>query len=60
MLNCSSISIKVPSETIEITDMVEPLLKYDPEITKQRKGNIMARARMIVLYDRSEAFQADW
>ena len=48
---------KTPSETIEITDMVEPLLKYDPEITKQRKGNIMARARMIVLYDRSEAFR---
>src|SRR5512138_656364 len=47
---------KVPSETIEITDMVEPLLKYDPQITKQRKGNIMARERMVVLYDRSEAF----
>lgn len=48
---------KTPSETIEITDMVEPLLKYDPQITKQRKGNIMARERMIVLYDRSEAFR---
>src|SRR5512141_1171785 len=24
---------KAPSETIEITDMVEPLLKYDPQIT---------------------------
>jgi NAD+ synthase len=46
-----------PSETIEITDMVEPLLKYDPQITKQRKGNIMARERMVVLYDRSEAFR---
>lgn len=48
---------KTPSETIEITDMVEPLLQYDSGITKQRKGNIMARARMIVLYDRSEAFR---
>jgi len=48
---------KVPSETIEITAMVEPLLVYDPEITKQRKGNIMARERMVVLYDRSEAFK---
>lgn len=48
---------KVPSETIEITEMVEPLLRYDPEITKQRKGNIMARERMVVLYDRSEAFR---
>lgn len=48
---------QTPSETIEITDMVEPLLRYDPEISKQRKGNIMARERMIVLYDRSEAFR---
>jgi NAD+ synthase len=48
---------KTSSETIEITDMVEPLLKYDPQITKQRKGNIMARERMIILYDRSEAFR---
>ena len=49
---------KTPSETIEITDMVEPLFARDPQITKQRKGNIMARTRMIVLYDRSEAFKA--
>jgi len=48
---------KVPSETIEITNMVEPLFVYDPEMTKQRKGNIMARERMVVLYDRSEAFR---
>lgn len=48
---------QTPSETIEITDMVEPLLRYDPGITKQRKGNIMARERMVVLYDRSEAFR---
>ncbi|HSB01173.1 MAG TPA: NAD+ synthase, partial [Anaerolineales bacterium] len=47
---------QAPSETIEITAMVEPLLQYDPQITKQRKGNIMARERMVVLYDRSEAF----
>jgi NAD+ synthase len=48
---------KVPSETIEITEMVEPLIARDPEISKQRKGNTMARARMIVLYDQSEVFK---
>jgi len=48
---------KVQSETIDITDMVEPLLAHDPQITKQRKGNIMARSRMIVLYDQSAVFQ---
>jgi NAD+ synthase len=48
---------KVQHETLEITDMVEPLFKKDPNITKLRMGNIMARARMIVLYDKSEAFK---
>lgn len=46
-----------PSETVEITDMVEPLFALDPGMSKQRKGNIMARERMIVLYDRSETFK---
>lgn len=48
---------KVPNETIEITDMVEPLFARDLQISKQRKGNIMARSRMIVLYDQSEIFK---
>jgi NAD+ synthase len=47
---------QVRGETIEITDMVDPLIARDPEMSKVRKGNIMARARMIVLYDQSEAF----
>lgn len=47
----------VPSKTIEITDMVEPLFKLDPAINNMRKGNIMARERMIVLYDQSEVFK---
>ncbi len=47
----------IPSKTIEITDMVEPLFKFDPEMSKLRKGNIMARARMIVIYDQSEVFK---
>ena len=48
---------KVQNETIEITEMVEPLIEREPEISKQRKGNIMARSRMIVLYDQSEVFK---
>jgi len=48
---------KVRSETIEITDMVEPLFGRDPQISKQRRGNIMARSRMIILYDQSEVFK---
>jgi len=49
---------QVKSETIDISDMVNPLIKHDPNITNVRKGNIMARARMIVLYDQSEVFKA--
>lgn len=48
---------RLPSETIEITGMVEPLVNHDPKMSEKRKGNIMARSRMIVLYDRSEAFK---
>lgn len=47
----------IPSKTIEITEMVEPLFKLDPQISKMRMGNIMARERMIVLYDQSEVFK---
>ena len=47
----------VQSKTIEITDMVEPLFKLDPQISKMRMGNIMARERMVVLYDQSEVFK---
>jgi NAD+ synthase len=48
---------EVQSETVDITEMVEPLFGRDSEISKQRKGNIMARQRMIVLYDQSEVFK---
>ena len=46
------------SETIDITGMVDPLIEHDSDMSKIRTGNIMARARMIVLYDQSEFFKA--
>jgi len=45
----------VQSETFEITGMVRPLLEGIAPGQEKRVGNIMARARMIVLYDRSAA-----
>ena len=50
------------SERVEITPMVEPMLELigpedDPALLV-RCGNVMARQRMIVLYDRSAAFDA--
>ena len=40
-------------EVMEITPMVEPLFDHDKNISSLRKGNIMARQRMIILYDYS-------
>ncbi|HZY43861.1 MAG TPA: NAD+ synthase, partial [Anaerolineae bacterium] len=49
-------ALGVSSETFDITDMADPLIDRTPGITEKRKGNIMARARMIVLYDRSAQY----
>ncbi len=46
-----------PIKTIPITGMVDALIESEPEISDMRKGNIMARLRMIVAYDQSEAFK---
>lgn len=46
----------VRSETVDITGLVEPLLATIPPNESKRRGNVMARARMIVWYDRSAAF----
>ncbi|MFN7210081.1 MAG: NAD+ synthase [Aggregatilineales bacterium] len=47
----------LPSLTIEITPMVQPLIDLFPDMDGVRKGNIMARQRMIVLYDQSAAWR---
>jgi NAD+ synthase len=51
-----------PTERVEITPMVEPMLELisaDDEAARNvRRGNVMARQRMIVLYDRSAAWDA--
>jgi NAD+ synthase len=50
------------TERIEITPMVEPMLDLisddDAASLNVRRGNVMARQRMIILYDRSAAFDA--
>jgi NAD+ synthase len=45
----------VKSLTVPITDMVDPLFEHFPDAGPIRRGNAMARARMIVLYDQSRA-----
>jgi NAD+ synthase len=54
------------TERVEITPMVEPMLELisdgdtpiRSDVLNVRRGNVMARQRMIVLYDRSAAFDA--
>ena len=50
-------ALGVQALTVPITGMVEPLFERFPDASPVRRGNIMARARMIVLYDQSEAFR---
>ena len=50
-------ALKIPSLTIPITPMADGLIEQFPEMSNMRKGNIMARCRMVTLYDQSEAFK---
>lgn len=50
-------ALGVQAVTFPITPMADPLIDSAPEMSSVRKGNIMARCRMIVLYDQSEAFR---
>lgn len=49
--------LSLATRVIEITPMVEPYLLHIPQDAR-RHGNVMARARMIVLYDQAEEFGA--
>jgi NAD+ synthetase len=40
-------------ETIEISDAVDGYLRVAPDADPRRKGNVMARMRMLVLFDQS-------
>jgi NAD+ synthase len=49
------------TELVDISPMVQPMLALipgDEDAALVRRGNVMARQRMIVLYDRSAAFDA--
>jgi NAD+ synthetase len=46
------------SRTIEITGAVDGYLAFEPDADARRRGNIMARTRMIVLFDQSAKHDA--
>lgn len=47
--------LSLPSITVDITGMADALITQFPDMSRLRKGNIMARCRMITLYDQSAA-----
>ena len=49
-------TLDIASRKIDITPMVEPLTNLFPDMSIRRRGNIMSRERMIILYDQSEEF----
>jgi len=46
----------VKDRMIAITEIVDPLFELLPDTTQLRRGNIMARVRMAILFDQSESF----
>ena len=46
----------LPHLSVPITELVDPLIQLFPDMSNLRRGNIMARTRMIVLYDQSMAW----
>jgi NAD+ synthetase len=46
------------SSTIDISAAVDGYLQFEPEADARRRGNVMARTRMIVLFDQSTKLDA--
>ncbi|MCP4572992.1 MAG: NAD+ synthase [bacterium] len=51
-------ALDLAAETVEITPMADAFLAAMPDADPVRCGNVMARCRMVVLYDRSAADDA--
>jgi len=55
-LLCESIGIR--HERVDISAMADGYLALEPKLDRLRRGNVLARCRMIVLYDRAAAEHA--
>lgn len=51
-------ALGVHARTIEITAAVDGYLQLEPEADARRRGNVMARTRMVVLFDQSAKLDA--
>lgn len=43
----------IQERLLDISDAVDGYLKHEPDASEQRRGNVMARTRMIALFDQS-------
>ena len=46
------------SQTVDISAAVDGYLQYEPDADGRRRGNVMARTRMLVLFDQSSKLNA--
>jgi NAD+ synthase len=51
-------ALGIQERTVEITDAVNGYLQFEPEADARRRGNVMARVRMVVLFDQSAKYNA--
>jgi NAD+ synthetase len=51
-------ALGIHARTIEITAAVEGYLQFEPDADARRRGNVMARTRMVVLFDQSAKLDA--
>jgi NAD+ synthase len=52
-------ALGIHSETVEITDMVDPLIAHTPDMTNLRRGNLMAHDRVVRSIGRAPGI-GDW
>ena len=51
-------ALGINERTIEITAAVDGYLQFEPDADARRRGNVMARTRMVVLFDQSAKLNA--
>lgn len=51
-------ALGINAHTIDISGAVDGYLQYEPDADARRRGNVMARVRMVVLFDQSAKYNA--
>lgn len=51
-------ALGIEQHTVDISAAVDGYLQYEPDADARRRGNVMARVRMVVLFDQSAKYNA--